>query len=715
MPSSCLQPSTVQNTFSSHAIHPASCITPSMPLSLSASAFDTHPRSSNYRQQAVDLMAQIRRDVTKEKRVFSSGTRDEASLASKTIDAGSVVQVSITPASPDSTILVQQSSTSRDLAPLSEKQHKPIKPSPRKLLRRLSAADEVDREIAMNKSASETSLVVELSAQPSSTDDRISHFTPSSFTDSIRLHASDQHQVAESRDATASNSKFLIPPSNDMIPDEPIRKVSSGTTTSVETADSVLTRATTATSSTSLFTARSVSAGSADSAASFVKHPGPAQITRITPDDLPLPEIIGGMRFDRTLMRWVKAHAQKAVIDEGALTIVSEESDDPFRDIESIHSGKLDETVEPLQKVEESDVDTDDYQGNDVSVAATIVKILSIDSDTDDSFDFDYRPEAVVEIMTGEESHDTAFEATDYEAEDLHSNSGQHNLEVEEEDTILASSHRCSEMESSAVVVANLSQFNTPTPAHRSNIPPRSVLKNGTGSYKSTPQVVTPHMSFLPGHRRSVSFSDGKKDGKIQGLGWYEPEDDDAPSPHPMFPTEGSASITPSVRGKRIAAILDDLADLNLNEEHSNTQKVSNTRVLTESRPILESLSSKMKGVEVSMNGQSNRTYLTECSFGVSHDKLVQIITDIHPYVPYWEKLEEIDLTGKGVESVARLKELLPYLDKVHLYVRSLLNSMLCYLYVSKRPQQAIVANRVTKFSAHAIYFFKLVGTHFVI
>lgn len=63
----------------------------------------------------------------------------------------------------------------------------------------------------------------------------------------------------------------------------------------------------------------------------------------------------------------------------------------------------------------------------------------------------------------------------------------------------------------------------------------------------------------------------------------------------------------------------------------------------------------------------ANATFLTECSFGVAHDRLVQLITDVQPFEPYWEQLRSIDLSHKGVESLARLKEFLPALDEAKL------------------------------------------------
>ena len=62
-----------------------------------------------------------------------------------------------------------------------------------------------------------------------------------------------------------------------------------------------------------------------------------------------------------------------------------------------------------------------------------------------------------------------------------------------------------------------------------------------------------------------------------------------------------------------------------------------------------------------------NATFLTECSFGVAHHRLVQCITDAQTFEPHWEDLLSIDLNGKQLDSVARLKEFLPSLDTLKL------------------------------------------------
>lgn len=64
---------------------------------------------------------------------------------------------------------------------------------------------------------------------------------------------------------------------------------------------------------------------------------------------------------------------------------------------------------------------------------------------------------------------------------------------------------------------------------------------------------------------------------------------------------------------------------------------------------------------------KANGTFLTECSFGVAHDRLVEVITDVQPFEPYWEDLSSIDLSNAKLESVTRLKEFLPRLDALNL------------------------------------------------
>jgi hypothetical protein len=83
-------------------------------------------------------------------------------------------------------------------------------------------------------------------------------------------------------------------------------------------------------------------------------------------------------------------------------------------------------------------------------------------------------------------------------------------------------------------------------------------------------------------------------------------------------------------------------------------------------RTFSRSQSQRASGSKGSLS-RANGTFLTECSFGVAHDRLVQVITDVQPFEPHWEQLSSIDLADKKLESVARLKEFLPRLDSLNL------------------------------------------------
>lgn len=62
---------------------------------------------------------------------------------------------------------------------------------------------------------------------------------------------------------------------------------------------------------------------------------------------------------------------------------------------------------------------------------------------------------------------------------------------------------------------------------------------------------------------------------------------------------------------------------------------------------------------------------MTQCSFSVSHEKLVKYITDVEPFEPNWEALTSIALVDKGAESLVRLKDFLPSLDQLDVYVNA--------------------------------------------
>lgn len=738
---SSLQPSSAHISTSIHPVYPTSTLTPSIPSSLFSSTSNSKPSSIasalGYRRQAADLMAQIRKDMTTGKRLISLET-----VKDKTLDEGDQLEcsnphhVSTTPTSlhggdtlqptskqlPSSSLQVLASSNSIFPTDTEEQKQAPVrkvpKPSPRKLLRRLSAADEVDREIAMSQSSSDASLLVPPAAEsldsqavkesfeadhlpsraPAPSSQRPSHFRDHHQPQSIQIF----HVSAPDPSLTKPNLFLQVPG----IGFDSGRVVSSGTASSVETADSALTRGTTATSSTSVITGRTASTQSVTSAASFVKHAGPVQMTRIGPEDIPsLPDLVGGMRFDRQLMRWVKTAPMQETDkgkDDGALPGLSEESEDPFRSFESLESGRIEEAedvahTEVAAEQEEAEPHVDNGGQSELATEhheaahesrverlAEAVTTMSLQEDeTDDSFDFEYDTGEAVEVMTGIDSHDTDIDTETTDSEDeLRSKEDMAEIPSEKEDDATASiPARDPVVTIPSNPVTMPESYSTPIPAHRTGLaPPRSALKNGTGSLTPASAIRTPNNLFSPAHRRSVSFSDGRKDGKIKGLGREADGETHIPEPDCVFPVATSAPFVASARGNRIAAILEDLAEPEPSFEDQTPSKAS-----TSSRPptgaikafalqVQSNTSSRrpftrsLKEQDLSL-AQGNQTLLTECSFGVAHDKLVHVITDVHPYVPHWDTLGHINLSRKGIESVARLKEFLPQLDALTLWV----------------------------------------------
>lgn len=289
--------------------------------------------------------------------------------------------------------------------------------------------------------------------------------------------------------------------------------------------------------------------------------------------------------------------------------------------------------------------------------------------------------------------------------------------------------------------------------AHSVSAPtvPRSALKPAraqsaptlAGAGTSTPLRAASEPPRAP---RSVSFSDGKTSGKIEGLvvganalvrpamGGFGSrlkfELGGAGEEHTSSVGEGPGSLEfdeafetqseedgdedadrtvtqesvradsegPSVRSRGIDAALDSLArgesgsvldDEPLLTNYPNRsgpddspfgaqfgRNSLNSSVALSSTsvsPIATRPRSGSRSFTRSHSQQGNATFLTECSFGVSHDRLLQYITDVEPFEPDWEHLRSIDLSCKKAESVVRMKEFLPRLDEVNLCGASLL------------------------------------------
>lgn len=365
----------------------------------------------------------------------------------------------------------------------------------------------------------------------------------------------------------------------------------------------------------------------AGSAESFVKHAGPKQsmqphITQIKPSDVgQLPERVGKMVFDRVMMRWVKAtalatagmtesdaHAGAGLgasvasragdeaepdIDRG------EESEDPFRDIESLREddsehhteaesdgqaegenedsmtlekSRIEEVLSEVEDAEEAELTSFSTDGpsqdiiHDVHTHAQgeLVDTSFTDSDASDSDD-----------EREEETGSTVPTATmDIPLENSDANPSFADMSMMEPayaDTpprFLTAAARGP----SSPFTAHSTISATPLPPSRSASGMTPVPRSALKSTSITPvSALKGHKMQTPanriGHRRSVSFSDGKHDGPILGIGRNIPTPDGSAVGEDGSPLasgsrvgdKSSAVLVPSARSKRIANMLDDL------------------------------------------------------------------------------------------------------------------------------------------------------------
>ena len=195
--------------------------------------------------------------------------------------------------------------------------------------------------------------------------------------------------------------------------------------------------------------------------------------------------------------------------------------------------------------------------------------------------------------------------------------------------------------------------------------------------------------------KRNVSFSDGKRPGQIQNRKpttgpsqilersnisiQEEPdksEGDVFRSVSSISTPESKRQHPPFARSKRIHTLLEDIESESAGQPTPTRISRGVPSALTESQLSSNQWATKESDSDSGRVYRSTRresqnkgdaTFLTECSFAVSHDKLVEIITEVQPFEPYWEDLTAIDLSKRGATSVARLKEFLPKLDEVNL------------------------------------------------
>lgn len=339
------------------------------------------------------------------------------------------------------------------------------------------------------------------------------------------------------------------------------------------------------------------------SAASFVKHPGPKQIMRIAPEDVPaLPDRVGKMVFDKVMMKWVKdtAAATAGIAEaERRLAVDStdgNESEDPFRDIESLRED--DSGGQPADAEVIVERDPDEGVGEDsLETAEGRFEEVHEDTDVEDeeeieltSFSFDAPPigegdyDDASESELTEMSSDDGEEVTDTTGPSVPTDTMSEGSDGEyDTDQPSAASRPPPALQdtppyhlvpqlytSSALTTPNaaLRAGSVPTPngtlrsvMKSSSITPVSAMKDPNKSKITTPAVRL-------AHRRSVSFSDGKRDGPIRGIGRNVPTpdgtegtEDEDDSPLPSGASKAGSVFVPSARSKRIAEMLGNLED----------------------------------------------------------------------------------------------------------------------------------------------------------
>lgn len=295
----------------------------------------------------------------------------------------------------------------------------------------------------------------------------------------------------------------------------------------------------------------------AGSSGSFVKHPGPAQITRIAPEDIPsLPERVGKMVFDKALMRWVKeivTSVPKA--SEGsspgpeAGSEVDGESEDPFRDIESLRDDSLlgDGTGElALASTDNSYIDE---VGDDEEMELT-------------SFSFDGPPHSHMQAPSAVSEDDTT-DSDDDDDEVTEISALSASLSLAGPPGTAYDPNSSKDEPRHGYTATAIVGSSGPSLAMLMPTPIRSALKSTVAS--PAVSLVDPLASNYrtpskrPDHRRSVSFSDGKREGPIMGLGRGTYQDSSSDIDLTSKVPGGESSFMPSVRSKRIGEMLDGL------------------------------------------------------------------------------------------------------------------------------------------------------------
>ncbi|KAG2065040.1 hypothetical protein BDR04DRAFT_1109154 [Suillus decipiens] len=626
-----------------------------------------------YRHQAATLMQQIKNDIRGSKRIFSGST--DISHLTHTDDVSHIER------SCDSALSVSQINIGKKQG---NKFGSPRRPSSS------SRSYRSPRKVSRNAVIEDTDRMLEHEMSNMSIDAPWQQpVTSVSVISSAGLS-----NVPHIRITPSTSQQSMIHPPAQIPPSYPSSSSSSGPNEDLNRMVSSSTASGTITTT--------------SSAPSFVKHPGPVQITHIAPSDVPaLPQRVGRMVYDKDLMKWVRVATRtpsdaEDQRDQTTCTGTDGDSEDPFKDIESLKEddsrdangnthidvggdipgarGEQDEVeMSRIEEVEE-EVELNDQEEVDLT-----------------SFSFDGPSVTAIRVVPSDNSEgDEEVQTSDSESDDRHGaalrGEGEDAAAVFEAEDELphelqASSPIRPASNSTAVavtpVVPQRRSLSLITPMPRSALKSRSVTPVSALKDPSRDRYRTPAQRL--GHRRSVSFSDGKRDGPIRGLNPKGHESDDDVGSHATSISEHDPAqglFIPSARSRRIAEMMQNLESPGFDNVSPTKSSCSGRPPTEELQPFTSRPSSRMavadytgstrrvfstsqKGRLSEKAQKANATFLTECSFGLVHDRLVQVITDVQSFEPHWDELHSIDLSRKSLDGVTRLKEFLPKLDSL--------------------------------------------------
>lgn len=397
-------------------------------------------------------------------------------------------------------------------------------------------------------------------------------------------------------------------------------------------------------------------------AASFVKHRGPSAkgkargLQSMGPQDIPpMPHQVGKMVFDPQQLKWVRTPARQGggfgtVVEEGES---SEGSVDPFAGLESLR----DDIVAPSRRLTTSPLG---------SPPAQLARVAAESALTPPELEIEAAPSSSESM--DEESIQGVETDVDRPTPQL-----DEELERRLESQHLGEHVPCQSRPDGG---------RTPS---RSTAPREPVAMPPSAMKKALKDLQVEGLSDSAS-KRNVSFSEGRKPHVRKSIPAHYishqktrsdenvvlPEDDVFQS----FVNQNSSPnktgpVPQSARTRRIRGLLDAI-------EQDTDGELTPTKPRTRSPGPISNQSSSSTVDEVSDSGRMlehsrrlrnkrDATFLTECSFAVSHDKLVELITEVQPFEPYWEDLTVLDLSKRGATSVARLKEFLPKLDEINL------------------------------------------------